>query len=110
MLKGAVAGVGAFTVPVQAAPETKGIASDAGWDPLSKKFSHDATPIRAFYLATGPDRFGAIAAQLAAYGLITPGSRIIVEKPIGKDSESAAKINDALGAGFHESQIYRIDP
>ena len=85
------------------------IGTDAGWDALAKHFPEKATPVRAFYLATGPDRFGAIAAQLAAYGLITPGSRIIVEKPIGHDAESAAKINDALGAVFAESQIYRID-
>ena len=85
------------------------IASDGGWDALAKKFPEKSTEVRAFYLATGPDRFGAVAAQLAAYGLITPGSRIIVEKPIGRDSESAAKINDALGSVFHESQIYRID-
>ncbi len=84
-------------------------APTAGWDVLGKKFPENAALVRAFYLATGPDRFGAIAAQLAAYGLITPGSRIIVEKPIGHDAESAAKINDALGAVFAESQIYRID-
>ncbi|PNG24943.1 glucose-6-phosphate dehydrogenase [Methylocella silvestris] len=85
------------------------IGSDAGWDVLGAKFPENATFVRAFYLATGPDRFGAVAAQLAAYGLITPGARIIVEKPIGKDAVSAAKINDALGAVFAESQIYRID-
>ncbi|WP_395698550.1 glucose-6-phosphate dehydrogenase [Methylocella sp.] len=85
------------------------IGSDAGWNMLAERLPEDANEVRAFYLATGPDRFGAVAAQLAAYGLITPGSRIIVEKPIGRDAASAAKINDALGAVFAENQIYRID-
>jgi glucose-6-phosphate 1-dehydrogenase len=85
------------------------IATDAGWDALSRKFPDDSAPVRAFYLATAPDRFGSIAAQLAAHALITPESRIIVEKPIGRDAASAAKINDAIGAVFSERQIYRID-
>ncbi len=85
------------------------IGTDVGWSELTRKFPEQSTPIRAFYLATAPDRFGGIAAQLAAHGLVTPGSRIIVEKPIGSDAASAAKINDALGAVFAESQIYRID-
>ena len=65
--------------------------------------------VRAFYLATGPDHFGPIATRLAAYGLITPAARIIVEKPIGKDGASAAFINDAIGAVFPEKRIFRID-
>ncbi|MEJ0093051.1 MAG: glucose-6-phosphate dehydrogenase [Methylocella sp.] len=85
------------------------IGSDAGWDVLSRKFSDNSARVRAFYLATAPDRFGPIAAQVAAHALITPESRIIVEKPIGKDGASAARINDAIGAVFAESQIYRID-
>jgi glucose-6-phosphate 1-dehydrogenase len=85
------------------------IGTDAGWPELAKKFTDQSPPIRAFYLATAPNRFGGIASQLAAHGLVTPGSRIIVEKPIGSDSASAAKINDALGAVFAERQIYRID-
>ena len=47
--------------------------------------------------------------KLAAHSLVTPASRIIVEKPIGKDGASAACINDAIGAVFPEEQIFRID-
>ena len=38
------------------------IGTDAGWDILGRHFPEKSTPVRAFYLATGPDRFGAIAA------------------------------------------------
>ena len=41
--------------------------------------------------------------------MATPRSRIIVEKPIGKDGASAAAINDAIGSVFMEKNIFRID-
>ncbi|MEM8984044.1 MAG: glucose-6-phosphate dehydrogenase [Pseudomonadota bacterium] len=65
--------------------------------------------IRTSYLATAPSLFGAIAEGLSANGLITSTSRIVLEKPVGHDAESAAAINDAVGAAFREDQVYRID-
>jgi glucose-6-phosphate 1-dehydrogenase len=85
------------------------IDSDLGWDRLEHQFEKDPERVRAFYLATAPDHFGPIAQKLAAHSLITPASRIIVEKPIGKDGGSAAFINDAIGAVFPEERIFRID-
>jgi len=82
---------------------------DLGWDELATKLGDDLARVRAFYLATSPELFGKIANRLSAHQLITPAARVIVEKPIGKDGASAAAINDALGAVFTESQIYRID-
>jgi glucose-6-phosphate 1-dehydrogenase len=64
---------------------------------------------RVAYLATAPSLFGAIARGLAANGLVTPMSRIVLEKPLGHDLESAAEINNAVGECFAENQIYRID-
>jgi glucose-6-phosphate 1-dehydrogenase len=82
--------------------------SDAGWPDLKALLGSDER-IRAFYLATGPDLFCPLAKRLGEEGLVTPQSRIIVEKPIGKDSASAATINDALGSVFLERNIFRID-
>ena len=42
-------------------------------------------------------------------GLATLRSRLIVEKPIGKDGASAAAINDAIGSVFRRGNIFRID-
>src|SRR5688572_13061275 len=68
---------------------------------------------RIFYLATLPDHFGLIARQLGEAKLAHPkkGSwtRIIVEKPFGRDLESARKLNKELAAVFDEKQVYRID-
>ena len=83
-------------------------ASDAGWDNLRELLGADER-IRAYYMATGPDLFGPIAKRLGAAGLATPRSRIIVEKPIGRDGTSAAAINDAIGSVFLEKSIFRID-
>ena len=83
-------------------------ASDAGWDSLRDLLGADER-IRAYYMATGPDLFGPIAKRLGGAGLATPRSRIIVEKPIGRDGESAASINDAIGSVFPEKSIFRID-
>ncbi|HET6378088.1 MAG TPA: glucose-6-phosphate dehydrogenase, partial [Methylocella sp.] len=85
------------------------IDSDTGWPELSKALDSDPLRVRAFYLATSADHFVPVAKKIAAYSLATPASRIIVEKPIGKDSASAACINDAIGAVFPEQRIFRID-
>ena len=41
--------------------------------------------------------------------LLRGWSRIIVEKPFGKDSESSAKLSTHLASLFTEEEIYRID-
>jgi glucose-6-phosphate 1-dehydrogenase len=81
---------------------------DSGWEELAKCVG-DSDAIRAFYLAVGPSLFGQIASRLKKHGLLTKNSRIIVEKPIGRDLKSACELNDTIGAVFAEHQIFRID-
>ncbi len=81
---------------------------DGGWADLKTALGADDR-IRAYYLATAPDLFCSLAKRLGAEGLVTARSRIIVEKPIGKDSRSAAAINDVIGSVFLERNIFRID-
>ncbi|RJF92359.1 glucose-6-phosphate dehydrogenase [Noviherbaspirillum saxi] len=69
----------------------------------------DAGAERVFYLATAPTLFTTICDKLAASGLVDANSRVVLEKPLGRDSASAAAINDAVGRHFKEEQIYRID-
>jgi glucose-6-phosphate 1-dehydrogenase len=61
------------------------------------------------YLATAPNLFATIAEQLAAAGLNTPQTRIVLEKPLGHDLASNRTINHTVGLSFSEQQIYRID-
>jgi glucose-6-phosphate 1-dehydrogenase len=85
------------------------VQGDRGWDELRALLGDDDARVRAFYLATAPELFGPITNKLADKNIITPTSRLIVEKPIGKDSATAAAINDAIGTVFQEDQIFRID-
>jgi len=79
-----------------------------GFDALKSAIGEGAA-IRVFYLAVAPGLFGDIAKNLAAQGLVTPSSRIVVEKPIGRSLASARELNDAIGDVFEEQQIFRID-
>lgn len=69
---------------------------------------------RVFYLATPPGVYSTIVQQLGSSGLAKPASgdswvRIIIEKPFGRDLESAHALNQLVGQVFAEDQIYRID-
>ena len=66
---------------------------------------------RIFYMATPPSMFGEIPKYLGKAGLAKDRewARLVVEKPIGYDLESARALNAILAANFEESQIFRID-
>jgi glucose-6-phosphate 1-dehydrogenase len=83
--------------------------SDQGWNDLVSLLGEGKDRVRAFYLAVDPSLFGTISARLGKERLVTPQSRVIIEKPIGHDLASAREVNDAVGRIFDESQIYRID-
>jgi glucose-6-phosphate 1-dehydrogenase len=65
--------------------------------------------LRVYYLATAPELFAPICTQLAAQGLVDAEARVVLEKPLGQDLESAQAINDEVARHFAERQIYRID-
>ena len=62
----------------------------------------------AYYLAIPPTMFGLVVEQLAKSGC-TPGARVIVEKPFGRDLASAQALNRTLFGCFNEETIFRID-
>lgn len=65
--------------------------------------------VRVYYLATAPNLFTTAAEQLHQAGLITPSSRVVLEKPLGKDLASSRAINEQVLKVFDENQIFRID-
>lgn len=85
------------------------VTDDAGWQELKKTLDLHPDRVRAFYLAVAPSLFGQICEYIGNTGLITEKTRVVIEKPIGKDLESAKKLNDAIGKVFLEEQIFRID-
>jgi len=69
-----------------------------------------------FYLAVPPVLYETVAERLGAAGLSCKEQpdrrtqvRLAVEKPFGRDLDSATQLNDTISRWFHESQIYRID-
>ncbi|HQU67423.1 MAG TPA: glucose-6-phosphate dehydrogenase [Albidovulum sp.] len=78
-----------------------------GWKELAKLVRKDV--VQAFYFSVAPALFGALAERLHANKIANAESRIVVEKPFGRDLESAQALNATLAEHFHESQIYRID-
>ncbi|SFG20278.1 glucose-6-phosphate 1-dehydrogenase [Palleronia marisminoris] len=80
---------------------------DAGWKELKAHVRPDH--ISAFYFSVAPSLFGPLAERLHAYGMADQSTRIVVEKPFGRDLESARELNRTLAEHFDETQIYRID-
>ena len=75
---------------------------------------HGTDGNRLFYLATQPSAFTPIVTQLGRCGLdheVHGGGwrRVVIEKPFGRDLESARRLNRDVGRVFRESQVYRID-
>lgn len=84
---------------------------------LQKERNGDGPQNILFYLATPPNVFKPISTLLSEVGLARPEQaetrdgwiRMIIEKPFGRDLESAVDLNNHLLEHFEEDQIYRID-
>ena len=61
------------------------------------------------YVATAPNLFTTVCEQIAAAGLNTPKTRVVLEKPLGHDLASNRAINESVRQAFDERQIFRID-
>ena len=67
---------------------------------------------RLYYLATAPRFFPLIVEQLGRQKMAEEGdswSRVVIEKPFGRDLETAVELNEIVHAAFDEHQVYRID-
>lgn len=78
-----------------------------GWEALGARMRPNV--VRAFYFSVAPALFGDLAERLHAHGIADAWSRIVVEKPFGRDLASARALNAVLAEHFDEHQIYRID-
>ena len=79
------------------------------------ELEHGIPGNRIYYLSVPPGLFSKCVELLRESGLVNdpdadgPFTRVIVEKPIGYDLESARQVNDTLASVFSEDQTYRID-
>jgi glucose-6-phosphate 1-dehydrogenase len=83
--------------------------SDEDFEDLAAYLQDDQQRVRIFYLSTSPDLFAGICQRLARSKLAQPNSRVVLEKPLGRDLKSADEINACVESVFSENQIYRID-
>lgn len=85
-------------------------ANDAAdWSGLRDLLDGTGDKQRVYYLALPPSLYGSVSENIARAGLKSDGTRIVLEKPIGKNLASAHEINEAVGAVFDEESIFRID-
>ena len=82
---------------------------EAGFKVLHKKLSDQPDRDRVYYFSTSPALFADMAFNLKKAGLVTPNSRVVLEKPLGHDLDSCREINGQIGEVFEENQIFRID-
>ena len=80
----------------------------ADWDSVKGALSSDPRP-RIFYLAVAPRLYVPICEALGKAGLKNASARVVLEKPIGSDLQSADEINKGVGAVFDEHHIFRMD-
>jgi glucose-6-phosphate 1-dehydrogenase len=70
---------------------------------------------RLFYISTPPSVFAPIIENLGASGLaakhlgLPHHSKVVIEKPFGRDLDSARRLNDTIRGVFQEEQVFRID-
>jgi glucose-6-phosphate 1-dehydrogenase len=79
----------------------------ATFEHLAAKLAGMERPL--FYLAIPPSMFDDVIEGLSRVGLNGPGSRVVVEKPFGRDLQSARELNEVLHKAFPEEAIFRID-
>jgi glucose-6-phosphate 1-dehydrogenase len=80
----------------------------ADWEAFAAAFG-ESERLRLFYLALPPSLYAPVSENLARHGMNVPGSRIVLEKPIGSNFHAAREINQRVGQVFGEDSIFRID-
>jgi glucose-6-phosphate 1-dehydrogenase len=83
-------------------------ADGATWEELRDSLDRHGSKNAVFYMAIPPSIFPMVAEKLASVGLNERG-RIVVEKPFGRDLQSAIELNKTLHSVFAEDHIFRID-
>ncbi len=110
----------------RAAVEAKGPIDEEVWAELERRLCYvsgdyrdgatytelkgriDGTEHPLFYLAIPPALFDDVIEGISSVGL-NQGAKVVVEKPFGRDRESAKELNSVLHRAFPESSVFRID-
>ena len=96
-----------FLALVDYLPVNATVAED--FDRLAAKLKGSEERVRVMFLSMAPSLFTSTCENLGRAQIVTPKSRVVLEKPLGQDRASAEGINQMVGSIFTERQIYRID-
>jgi glucose-6-phosphate 1-dehydrogenase len=83
-------------------------SDEATWNGLRSALDNHNSLNAVFYMAIPPTMFPMVAMKLASVDLHHRG-RVVVEKPFGRDLDSAIELNETLHEVFSEDHIFRID-
>jgi len=93
-----------------------GTPDERGYDTLGQRLDRldqdlGTNANRLFYLATPPAAYEPIVKAIGAHGLrgSTGWSRVVIEKPFGRDRESARVLTETIHTVFREDEVFRID-
>lgn len=98
----------AFTARIALSPLDLSVF-DERWKSFRLQLDQQPQFPRMFYMAIPPSLYGQACKYLNTAALISQSSRVILEKPIGYDVQSAREINSQVAQYFAEESIYRID-
>ena len=116
-----------YRAEVRASLEKRGQFEDKAWEGLAPRLEYcpaDVTKaegagklaaqigefsLLVIYFAVSPSLFEPACRELTAAGLTGPTTRLVLEKPIGRDLESSQTINATLADAVPEAQVFRID-
>ena len=85
------------------------ISDGRSWGKLKTYLGPASARAVIYYMAVPPTLFAPVCEQLGHNGLNWDNSRLVVEKPLGEDTNSATRVGEILSSVFREDQIYRID-
>lgn len=86
-----------------------GVDDDASMQTLAAKVGELRNGDVLYHLSTAPRFYVPACHALAAHGAADAQTRVMLEKPIGKDLASANAINDGVAKVFDEERVYRVD-
>ncbi len=85
------------------------LSDEESFGPLADMLNVYPERDRINYLSTAPSFFGSTCKAMHRWGLVTPQSRVVLEKPLGQNLATSKKINDEVALYFDEDKTYRID-
>ena len=116
-----------YRAEVKADLETRDVFDAEGWERLSARLDYcpadagkpEGARVLAerigahgelvFFYALSPSLFAPVTEALQGAGLTGEHTRLVLEKPIGRDLESSRRINAAIAAAVPENRVFRID-